>query len=69
MEFTLYQVIAFLNKIENKDRVFIRINDGKFKIWRGAYGDIMMELKDIVRPLPVFNYLQDKFTLEELDNE
>lgn len=69
MEFTLYQVISFLNRPENMDRVFKRVNDEKFKVWRGAYGDIRMELNDIIRPLPIFNYLQDKFILEEINNE
>ena len=69
MEFTIYQVIAYLGQIENKNRVFSRVNDDKFKVWRGAYGDIMMELNDIIRPLPIFNYIQDKFILEESNNE
>lgn len=69
MEFTIYQVIAYLSKIENKDKVFSRVNDEKFKVWRGAYGDIMMELNDIIRPLPIFNYTHDKFILEDTNNE
>lgn len=69
MEFTIYQVIAYLGKIENKDKVFSRVNDEKFKVWRGAYGDIMMELNDIIRPLAIFNYTHDKFILEEINNE
>ena len=30
MELTLYQVIAILNKLENKDKVFSRVGDNKF---------------------------------------
>ena len=65
MEFTLYQVIAYLNKFENKDRKFKRVNDEKFIIFRGDIGDVMFKLNDIVRPLPIFNYLVDKWVLEE----
>lgn len=65
MKFTLYQVIAYLNKFENKDRRFKRVNDEKFIIFRGSYNDCMMQLNDIVRPLPIFNYLVDEWILEE----
>ena len=65
MEFTLYQVIAFLNKYENRNRKFKRLNDEKFIIFKGSYNDLMMQVGDIIRPLPVFNYLVDKWILEE----
>lgn len=67
MNFTMYQVIAFLNKLENKDRVFSRVNDNKFKLFKGSYGDLMYELNNIIRPLPIFLYLQDEWILEEME--
>ena len=36
MELTLYQVIAILSQIENKDKVFSRVGDNKFKISKGS---------------------------------
>lgn len=63
MEFTIYQVIAFLNKHKNKDRKFSRVNDNKFTIFKGSYGDLMYKLNDIIRPLPIFLYIQDKWIL------
>ena len=35
-ELTLYQVIAILSQIENKDKVFSRIGDEDFKIFKGS---------------------------------
>ena len=69
MEFTIYQAIAFLNKFENADREFKRVNDEKFKLFKGSYGDLMYELDGLVRPLPIFNYLQDKWILVEKENK
>lgn len=70
MEFTLYQVIAFLNQYENRNRKFKRVNDEKFIIFKGDIGDVMFKLNDIVRPLPIFNYLVDKWLLiEESEKE
>lgn len=65
MNFTIYQVIEYLNNIENRNKSFSRVGDHKFKIFKGSYGDLMMELGDIVRPLPIFNYIQDRWNLEE----
>jgi hypothetical protein len=65
MEFTLYQVIAYLSKVENWNRKFKRVNDEKFIIFKGSYNDLMMQVGDIIRPLPVFNYLVDKWLLIE----
>lgn len=63
MELTLYQVIAILNKLETKDKVFYRVGDKDFKILRGSYGDIMMTINGLIRPLPIFNYMQDKWVM------
>lgn len=63
-ELTLYQVIAILNNQKTKDKVFHRVNDEKFKIFRGSYGDCMYQLNDIVRPLPIFLYIQDYWIME-----
>ena len=63
MEFTLYQVIAFLNRYENRNRKFKRLNDEKFIIFKGSYGDCMYEINNIIRVLPIFLYIQDKWKL------
>jgi hypothetical protein len=63
----MYQVISFLNKLENKDREFKRVNDAKFKLFKGSYGDLMYELNDTIRPLPIFLYMQDEWELVEGD--
>ena len=59
----LLEVIEILNR--NNDLIFKRINDEKFKIFKGNYGDLMLKLGDIIRPLPVFNYMQDLWILDE----
>jgi hypothetical protein len=61
----MYQVISFLNKLENSDKKFKRINDEKFKLFKGSYGDLMYELNDILRPLPIFLYMHDEWELIE----
>ena len=67
MELTLYQVIAILSQIENKDKVFSRVGDNKFKIFKGSYGNLMYKIDNStnspIRPLPIFNYLQDKWVM------
>jgi hypothetical protein len=65
MEFTIYQMISFLNQIQNKDRTFKRKNDDKFIVFRGNMGDLMYELNQFIKPLPIFNYTQDKWILIE----
>lgn len=59
----LLEVIEILNS--NNNLIFKRINDEKFKIFKGNYGDLMLKLGDIIRPLPVFNYMQDLWILDE----
>jgi hypothetical protein len=61
----MYQVISYLNKLDNKDKKFKRVSDEKFKLFKGSYGDLMYELNDIVRPLPIFLYMQDEWELLE----
>ena len=63
MELTLYQVIAILNQLETKDKKFYRVGDKDFKIFKGSYGDIMMTINGLIRPLPIFNYIQDKWIM------
>ena len=67
MELTLYQVIAILNNIETKDKVFQRVGDKDFKILRSSYGNIMYKIDSfdnkVIRPLPIFNYMQDKWVM------
>ena len=63
MELTLYQVIAILNQLETKDKQFYRVGDKDFKIFKGSYGDIMMTINGLIRPLPIFNYIQDKWIM------
>lgn len=65
MKLTIYQVISYLNKLENRDKRFKRVGDEKFKLFKGSYGDLMYELNDIVRPLPIFLYMQDEWELIE----
>ena len=62
----LLEVIEILNR--NNDLIFKRINDEKFKIFKGNYGDLMLKLGDIIRPLPLFNYRQDLGILDEDKN-
>lgn len=59
----LLEVIEILNS--NNNLIFKRINDENFKIFKGNYGDLMLKLGDIIRPLPVFNYMQDLWILDE----
>lgn len=59
----LLEVIEILNS--NNNLIFKRINDENFKIFKGSYGDLMLKLGDIIRPLPVFNYMQDLWILDE----
>ena len=63
MELTLYQVIAILNQLETKDKKFYRVGDKDFKIFKASYGDIMMTINGLIRPLPIFNYMQDKWIM------
>ena len=63
MDLTLYQVIAILNQLETKDKKFYRVGDKDFKIFKGSYGDIMMTINGLIRPLPIFNYMQDKWIM------
>ena len=67
MELTLYQVIAILSQIENKKKKFYRVGDKTFKIFKGSYGNLMYKIdnstNDSIRPLPIFNYLQDKWVM------
>ena len=67
MELTLYQVIAILNKLETKDKKFYRVGDKAFKIFKGSYGDLMYKIENStnnsIRPLPIFNYMQDKWVM------
>ena len=59
----LLEVIEILNS--NNNLIFKRINDENFKIFKGSYGDLMLKLGDIIRPLPLFNYMQDLWILDE----
>ena len=57
-QYTTEEVIAELYK--DKSKIFKRVNDENFIVYRGNYGDIMMKIKDIIiKPLPIFNYYQD----------
>lgn len=62
----LLEVIEILNG--NSNLIFKRINDENFKIFKGSYGDLMLKLGDIIRPLPLFNYMQDLWILDEDEN-
>ena len=66
-ELTLYQVIAILSQIENKDKVFSRVGDNKFKIFKSPYGNLVCQIENStnnsIRPLPIFNYMQDKWVM------
>lgn len=62
----LLEVIEILNS--NNNLIFKRINDENFKIFKGSYGDLMLKLGDIIRPLPLFNYMQDLWILDEDKN-
>ena len=65
-ELTLYQVIEILSQIENKDKVFSRVGDEDFKLVRGHFGDILMKIGNESRVFPLFNYINDRWVL---DNE
>jgi len=56
-------MIAYLNRLENKDRKFRRVNDNAFIVFRGNLGDLMYELDKFIKPLPIFLYIQDKWEL------
>ena len=56
-KYNLYESIEIMNK--NPSVKFKRFGDEDFIIEKGNYGDIMMRLDDIVRPLPIFLYLHD----------
>ena len=67
MELTLYQVIAILSQIENKDKVFSRVGDEDFKIFKDSYGNLIYKIENStnnsIRQLPIFNYMQDKWVM------
>jgi hypothetical protein len=65
MEYTIYEMISFLNQIKNKDRKFKRKNDDDFIVFRGSYNDLMIQVDEIIRVFPIFNYTQDKWILIE----
>lgn len=66
VQYNLIQVIQFLNKLENKDKQFYRLNDEEFIICKGNYNDLLMKLPNgILKPLPIFSYLQDLWILKE----
>ena len=66
-QYTTEEVIAELYK--DKSKIFKRVNDENFIIYRGNYGDIMMKIKDvIIKPLPIFNYYQDLWIEKKGDN-
>lgn len=60
--YSTIEAIKFLH--HNKDQVFVRINDEKFELFRGNYGDIMMRIENMVKPLPIFNYYHDYWKLK-----
>lgn len=62
-KYNLHEVIEIMNK-EPKVR-FKRVGDEKFIIERGSYGDIMLKLDNIVRPLPIFLYIHDLWIMED----
>ena len=66
-ELTLYQVIAILSQIENKDKVFSRVGDNKFKIVRGHFGDILMKIGNESRVFPLFNYINDRWVMNSYE--
>jgi hypothetical protein len=65
MDFTIYQVIAFLNQLNNKNRKFRRVGDEDFIIYKGHLGDLLMKVGDVIKPLPLFNYIIDRWELIE----
>ena len=67
MEFTIYQMISFLNKIENKNREFKRVGDDEFIVFRGSYNDLLIQVKEVIRVFPIFNYTQDRWILKEIN--
>ena len=67
MELTLYQVIAILNKLETKDKVFYRVGDKDFKLVRGHFGDILMKIGNESRVLPLFNYINDRWVMNSYE--
>ena len=66
-ELTLYQVIAILSQIETKDKQFYRVGDKDFKIFKSSYGNLIYKIENStnssIRPLPIFNYMQDKWVM------
>jgi hypothetical protein len=65
MEMTTIEAIDFLSKLENKNKIFKRVNDNNFIIFKGVYGDCMMQVSENIRVFPLFNYIQDRWILIE----
>ncbi|WP_252241562.1 hypothetical protein [Clostridium sp. ZBS18] len=65
MELTIYQILAILNTVQGKDKKFKRVNDENFKIFRNEYGELMYEIDGSKRNLQIFNYMQDRWILED----
>lgn len=65
MELTIYQVLAVLNTVQGKNKKFKRVNDENFKIFRNEYGELMYEIDGSKRNLQIFNYMQDRWILED----
>ena len=63
----LIYFIFIIYKLETKDKVFSRVGDKDFKIFKGSYGNLMYKIdnstNDSIRPLPIFNYMQDKWVM------
>lgn len=62
-EFTTIEAIEYLTNYPKA--TFNRVNDIDFTIFKGSYGDCMYEIGKIIRPFPVFNYIQDLWVLNE----
>ena len=71
-KYNLIQVIGMLKLHPNL--IFSRVNDSRFLVYRGNRGDIMFSInakseefrvKD--RVLPIFNYMQDYFIINEVE--
>ena len=70
-KYNLIQVIGML-KVHPK-LVFGRVNDNRFIVYRGNRGDILFSINTKSeefcvrdRILPIFNYLQDYFVINEV---
>lgn len=56
-QYTTCEMLMEMSK--NRNMVFKRVGDERFKIFSSQYGVLMMEIDDIRMEIPILNYMQE----------